>query len=414
MVTSDAPLIRSDYESGLYTKKALAEKYHVHPDTISNVLSRCEDRDVYVRKTWSYNLLITPYLDVIRQWLSSNPRLQATTIHQKLVNLGSSLSQSTIDRAVKHIKYELDLSAIRYETSPGKQAQADWGTFKGFSATIDGVERPLYAFFLILGYSRMKYVEFVTSMTTSVLIKCIENALTYFGGSPEEIMFDNMIQVVNRCLTERGSGVLERTLIPEFTSFAEYIGFDITLQRIARPQQKGKVERTVGFFKDSFIPTLSKKTGHNLADLNRQAIEWCDEVNSKVHDTTKEIPFNRLKDENLSVLPEIPFYQNNKVKVQKDGSVCYKGRVYSVDNRFAGEEGSVIDLEDTIFAYFDNTLVILGKRNLPVVIRHRYSHTKDEGNLKQKKQKVSKSDISHWLDASMPSAIQSAWRLSYE
>ena len=48
MITSDAPLIRSDHETGLFTKQALAEKYHVHPDTITNVLTRCEDQDIYV------------------------------------------------------------------------------------------------------------------------------------------------------------------------------------------------------------------------------------------------------------------------------------------------------------------------------------------------------------------------------
>ena len=131
------------------------------------------------------------------------------------------MSLSTVSRTVKSIKHELDLSAIRYETTPGRQAQADWTSFKGYTADIDGYERPLYAFFLILGYSREKYVEFVTEMKTSTLIRCIENALHYYGGTPKEILFDNMPQVVNRCLREDSSNLLERELVPEFTSFAD-------------------------------------------------------------------------------------------------------------------------------------------------------------------------------------------------
>ena len=140
----------------------------------------------------------------------------------------------------------------------------------------------------------MRYVEFVTEMTTSSLIRCIENALNYFGGTPKEILFDNMPQVVNRCLREGRPHQLERELVPEFTSFADYYGFDIVLARIRRPQEKGKVERFVGYFKESFIPFLDKKTGHDLNELNDLARKWCDRVNANVHSTTGEKPFDRL------------------------------------------------------------------------------------------------------------------------
>ena len=177
-----------------------------------------------------------PYLDYIRGLLKKG-NVQATVIYQKLIEMGAIISLSTVSRAVKRVKHELDLSAIRYETAPGQQAQADWTDFRGYTATLDGYERPLHAFFLILGHSRMRYVEFVTEMTTSSLIRCIENALNYFGGTPKEILFDNMPQVVNRCLREGHPHQLERELVPEFTSFADYYGFDIVLARIRRPQR---------------------------------------------------------------------------------------------------------------------------------------------------------------------------------
>ena len=232
-----------------------------NPDTITNVLSRCEDQDIYRRPSTPGNLLITPYQSFIKEQLQRGD-MQATSIFQLLIRLGACLSLSTVTKAVRKIKYDLDMAAIRYETSPGQQAQADWASFKGFSATIDGIERPIYAFFMILGYSRMRYVEFVTEMTTMTLIRCIENAFTYYGGSTKEVLFDNMPQIVNRCLTTRDGNSLDRMLIPEFTAFADHIGFDITLCRIRRPQQKGKVERVVKYFKEGFMPMLPKKTGH--------------------------------------------------------------------------------------------------------------------------------------------------------
>jgi len=413
LITSDAPLIRSDYSTGLFTKQALAEKYHVHPDTIANILSRSEDHDVYRRTSTFGNLLITTYETFIREQLQRG-NMQATSIFQQLVRLGASISLSTVTKAVRRIKYELDISAIRYETTPGQQGQADWAEFKGFTATVNGIERPIYAFFMILGYSRMRFVEFVTEMTTMVLIRCIGNAFAYFGGSTREVLFDNMPQVVNRCLIEGRGSSLERTLMPEFTAFADYIGFDITLCRIRRPQQKGKVERFVRYFKESFMPQLPKKTGHSLIDLNELAIEWCEEVNNQVHMTTMEVPYDRLNSEELKDLPQIPYLEDTTAKVSKDGCVSFRGRVFNVDIRYAGTEGKIIDLEETIFGYFDGKLVILGKRDLPVHVRHQYCHSSNGSRLKQKRTKPVTSDISRWLGGNLPQKISIDWKLIHD
>lgn len=409
MITFEAPAIRADYKTGLYTNTALAKKYSCHPDTITNVLKRSEDKDVYVRTSNPDNLLIMPYLDFIRELLE-NGNVQATVIYQKLIGMGACISLSTVSRAVKRVKHELDLSAIRYETTPGQQAQADWTDFRGYTATVDGYERPLHAFFLILGHSRMRYVEFVTEMTTSSLIRCIENALNYFGGTPKEILFDNMPQVVNRCLREGRPHQLERELVPEFTSFADYYGFDIVLARIRRPQEKGKVERFVGYFKESFIPFLDKKTGHDLNELNDLARKWCDRVNANVHSTTGEKPFDRLPLEGLRKLPPIPYYEENTINVQKDGSVYFHGRVYHVDESLAGCSGEVIDLEDTLFAKIDGRSFILGVRDLPVYIRKRYSRTKQTVHG-QKRRTYKTGTLDKWLPK-LYENVKAGWRCS--
>lgn len=395
MITTEAPSIRADYATGMFTKKALADKYHCHPDTITAVLQRNEDKDIYIRKAKSNDLLITPYKEYIRGLLTDgNP--SATAILDEILKQGGNMSLSTVSKALAQIKRELDISVIRYETSPGQQGQADWAKFPGFTATINGHECPLYAFFLILGYSRMRYVEFVTEMKTTTLIRCIENAFNYFGGSPQDMLFDNMPQVVNRCINPRSHGTLERELVPEFTAFADYYDFQITLARIRRPQEKGKVERFVQFFKKSFIPMLKKKTGHNLQDLNYDALAWCNTVNKKVHKTTNEIPFDRLKDEGLNPLPTIPYYENMTVKVTSDGNVFFRGQVYNVGKELAGCTGNIIDMHNTIFALIDGQYYILGRRDLPVFIRKQYSKTKQE--IKQHKSPKKKpSDLSRWV-----------------
>jgi hypothetical protein len=81
--------------------------------------------------------------------------------------------------------------------------------------------------------------------------------------------------------------------------------------------------------------------------------------------------------------------------------------------RFAGIEGKIIDLEDTIFGYFDGKLVILGKRDLPVHVRHQYCHSRHSGKIKQKRSKPIHSNISRWLGGNLPQKISVDWKLIY-
>ena len=58
---------------------------------------------------------------------------------------------------------------------------------------------------------------------------------------------------------------------------------------------------------------------NSLADLNGQALAWCNKVNGKVHATTSKIPFERLQKEGLSPLTrECIIDKINLRRVQKD------------------------------------------------------------------------------------------------
>ena len=56
---------------------------------------------------------------------------------------------------------------------------------------IDGKHRKLYAFSTILGYSRMRYVEFTTDISTENVIRMHLNAFSFYGGFTDTILYDN-------------------------------------------------------------------------------------------------------------------------------------------------------------------------------------------------------------------------------
>jgi transposase len=61
-----------------------------------------------------------------------------------------------------------------YEALPGQQAQVDWGHFR---VAYGGKQKRVYAFVMVLGYSRMMYVEFTEDEKLEPLMGCHVRAM---------------------------------------------------------------------------------------------------------------------------------------------------------------------------------------------------------------------------------------------
>jgi hypothetical protein len=193
----------------------------------------------------------------------------------------------------------------------------------------------------------MRYIEFVTDMSTNTLIRCHANAFRYFGGYPEEIWYDNRKQGVVKRLLKQEDSPWNRP----FEDFAGFYGFKPVLCRPYRGQTKGKVERTVPFVRDTFRIGIKYD---RLDDLNGQALAGCNKGNAKVHATTNEIPFERWKKERLNPLSRE--YILDKIhlrRVQKDGLLSYGGNHSSVPSESSGQEGAVVALDNRLAAYHE-------------------------------------------------------------
>lgn len=218
----------------------------------------------------------------------------------------------------------------RYETPPGMQAQMDWG----ITHYVDeyGAVHKTPAFGLILSSSRRKYVEFTKRCDFYSLLRCIVNALEHFGGVPKTILTDRMKTVIDG--SEAGKPIWNR----RFEDFARDIGFIPKACRARRPQTKGKVECLIDYVKDNFLPGRQFR---DIEDLNRQALEWCRHVDSKVHGTTGQVPLEAAMKEPLLPLPETGVrnkYQWETRKVARDGLVSYDGAKYGLPWQYSGRE----------------------------------------------------------------------------
>jgi transposase len=237
---------------------------------------------------------------------------------------------------VRKVRPEYGVQAVlRYETKPGVQAQVDWSEFG--RVEIDDKNPKLYCFNMVLGYSRMRYIEYTLSIDVYTLIQCHLNAFRYFGGYTKEILYDNMKQIViNRALKSSDSDWNNK-----YEDFFRHYGFIPRLCRPYRAQTKGKIENNVGYVRRDFF--LGGRFS-SLADMNSQTLTWLSRVNSDVHGTTHEIPLERLKSEGLKPIDGVPEYiviREEARKISRDCFISYIGNFYSVPYRFAGREATL-------------------------------------------------------------------------
>lgn len=341
-------IIRDLKNQGL-NLSAISRKTGHTRKTIRKYLKRVEP-PVYkkrLRKTGK----LDPYKDYIKNRLKQYP-LTAVRLYEEIQEQGYTGSYSLLVQFVRRIKGVTGVKAVyRFETKPGVQAQVDWAEVAYI--TIDGRRRKLYCFNMVLGYSRMRYIEFTLQTDTATFIKCHMNAFRYFGGCTKEILYDNTKNVV----IKRAVKAAESSFNPLFEDFFTYYGFKVRLCRIRRAQTKGKVENNVGYVKRDFI---MGRCFDSLDDINDQRLKWLSKVNNRVHGTTHEIPKERLEKEMLQSLMDKPryvIYQQAHRKITRDCYISYQGNKYSIPYIYAGREAQVRIYDDTLEVVLDERVI---------------------------------------------------------
>jgi transposase len=285
------------------------------------------------RQAAAHGSVLDPFKDYLRQRRSEAP-LSAVRLLDEIRPMGYAGSLPTLRRFLATLQRQVSTErrlTVRFETPPGQQAQADWA-YAGKLADGVGQPRPVYVFTFVLGYSRMLFVRFTTSMNLAALIDCHQQAFAYLGGWPRVILYDNMKQV------KLGPGRWNEA----FLDFARHYGFTPKTHRAYRPRTKGKVERMVDYVKDNF---LLGRTFADLDDLNGQGRAWLDQTaNVRVHGTTRQRPVDLLAQEGLTPLgsvSEYRFLDPVRRTVSFEAMVHYQGSRYSVPPAYAGQSVEV-------------------------------------------------------------------------
>jgi len=198
-----------------YSLRYIAKKLGIHRNTVKKYLEAGTVPQYRKRKRQAS--ILDPFKGTIEDFLQQDS-YQATWLFDRIRKMGYQGSYDTLKRHVRSVKERLsNVAYIRFETEPGLQAQVDWGDFQVCEP--NGATVTIYAFVMILGFSRAMYVQFVDHCTLQSFMDCHIQAFRYLGGVPAEILYDNMKNVV----ISRKRGQVRFN--PEFAYFAHHYGF---------------------------------------------------------------------------------------------------------------------------------------------------------------------------------------------
>ena len=258
--------------------------------------------------------------------------LSAVRLRAEIQPLGYHGSVDVLRRFLRQLdatQHARRIATVRFETPPGEQAQADWASCGRFlDAT--GVLAKVYAFVIVLSYSRYLYIEFTTDMTLPTLLACHQNAFAYFGGWPRSILYDNMKQVRLKPFGDWN---------PLCLDFLHHYGISPRTHQPGRPRTKGKVERQVHYLKHNF---LLGRAFADYSDLQAQGRHWLDHTaNVRQHGTTHERPLDLLPREGLTPWASVTPYQisaHETRTVNREGFVQVARSRYSVPPEYIGQQ----------------------------------------------------------------------------
>ncbi|GMA58493.1 transposase [Alicyclobacillus sacchari] len=296
------------------------------------------------------------YKPVIDAWMAAG-LFNCEVIFQRLRTQGYSGGMTLIKDYVHPFRPPKRQKATpRYETKPGEQAQLDWGICEYIDE--HGAHRKIPVFVMILGHSRSTYIEFTRRCDIHSFLRCFTHALEHFGGVPKIALTDRMKTVVLGTNDDRSP-----IWHPAFQDLALAVGLTPKLCRARRPQTKGKVERAVRYVKENFWVA---RQFTDLADLNRQALAWCHEIDQRIHGTTGERPCDLLHQEQLRPLPspeKLAKFLREERKVSMDGYVSFDGVLYGVPWQYSGRTVTVRQLGEQIEVWSEGTRIAVHEKS---------------------------------------------------
>jgi hypothetical protein len=277
-------------------------------------------------------------------------------VHEELKAGGAALSYQALTGFCRRqgIGQTPIVPAGQYHFEPGEEMQHDTSPH---TVELGGRKYKAQTASAVLCYSRMLFFQINPTFQRFDCKVFLTDALRHAGGAPQRVMIDNTHVVVLR-----GTG-REMIPVPEMEAFAERLGFRFVAHQIGNANRSARVERPFSFIENNF---LAGRTFTSWEDLNSQARQWCDKVNSTYKKHIRAVPRELFVVERMHLkplpawIPEV--YRLHQRTVDVEGYVSVNSIRYSVPVAWIGHRVEVRETRDKIEIEMDARHIVTHAR----------------------------------------------------
>jgi len=217
----------------------------------------------------------------------------------------------------------------------------------------------------VLGASNRIYVEASRSQSLADWLNAHVRMFKYYGGVPRIVVPDNLKSGV------RSSDLYEPDINPSYADLAAHYGVAVIPTRVARPQDKAKVEQAVQHIERRILAPLRNRQFFELHEINQAIKPLLEAVNAAPFqklEGSRNSEFESVDKPALNPLPNTPYQYTSwkKAKVNMDYHIELERHYYSVPYKYVRKQVDVRYNQSTV------ELFIKGKR----IAAHRRSHHK--------------------------------------
>ena len=344
-----------------------ARVFGPHRDTVRKMLAYSVPPG-YRRQGSPRRPKLEPYTGIIGAILEGDlgvPRKQRHTakrIFERLRDEHGFAGQYTIVKDyVRERRRRTKEMFVPLSHAPG-HAQCDFGEAR---VIIGGVEQKAHYFVLDLPHSDGCFMKAYPAETTEAFLDGHVSALSFLGGVPQSILYDNTRLAVARIL---GDGRRKRTRA--FTELQSHYLFEDRFGRPGKGNDKGKVEGMVGYVRRNFlvpIPSFESFEALNV-HLERRCLTRMD---TRLRGHTESIGQRMERDlEALLPLPAAPYdaCDQRAGRVSSLSLVRYRTTDYSAPVAYGHRDVLVK-------GYVDRVVISCGSE---VIARHPRSYQRDD------------------------------------
>jgi predicted transcriptional regulator len=274
----------------------------------------------------------------------------------------------------------------RIVTAPGLEMQHDTSPH---TVLIAGNKVKRQCASLVLGYSRMLYMQFYPRFQRFHMKMFLTDAFKYFGGCCERCVIDHTsIAIV--C----GTGHLAE-VAPEVEAFERRFGFKFLAHELGHKERSGKIERPFHYIEHNF---LAGRVFKDDEDLNRQALEWLERANRRQLRELKANPIELFAAEKPHLV-SLPLYVPEAYRVFQRvvdayGCVSVERMKYPAPTGYIGKTVLVCESKDAVRLFDGHKELAAHKKKIegspaaqpapnPVTRRQRQAWLPEEQRLKE-------------------------------